>query len=589
MNEQRSSQNTQSQAGNESAQEFVSFSRQILWYANRGLPRNEFLTHALKMVKSFSGCDAVELRLVEHGKLFINKLTENARPLSRVEIVRCKRDKDGNVVASIDVNSDLEKICEDIFLSSFDPALPYYSINGSFFVGDTGQTLELSSETCKWAGGRTIRIDCGFRSLAIVPLPIEDRIQGLMLLGSEQQDWFTAERQKSLESIAHILGIAFVHRRAQIGLRERVKELTCLFGIARAASRPGISLQRILQEAVQLLPPGWLYPQLAEARITLNGYSCSTPGFREDLQKLTADIVADGLKRGSVEVAYVKKMPELDEGPFLSEERHLIDAIGNEVALIVERKHAEEEREKLQEQLRHADRLATIGQLAAGVAHELNEPLGGILGFAQLAKKGLAKPEQLQQDMEKIEAASLHAREVVRKLMLFARQSLQRKSSVDVNEIIEGGLYFLESRCAKAGITLVKELAADLPEIIADESQLHQVLINLVVNAIQAMPEGGTITIRTAKHDSGVMLAVSDTGIGIEESLLGKIFLPFFTTKDVDEGTGLGLAVVHGIVASHGGSVRVESTAGQGTRFEVRLPSNNIENANADRENRDDC
>jgi two-component system NtrC family sensor kinase len=216
--------------------------------------------------------------------------------------------------------------------------------------------------------------------------------------------------------------------------------------------------------------------------------------------------------------------------------------------------------------------LATIGQLAAGVAHELNEPLGGILGFAQLASKHPDLPGQVRKDLSKIESASLHAREVVRKLMLFARQTPPTRKKVDLNEIIEEGLYFLESRCAKAGIELVRALSSNLPAVNVDPAQIHQVLINFVVNSIQAMQAGGRLKVETFFEDGFIFLAVADTGCGMTEDVLKKIFIPFFTTKDVGEGTGLGLPVVHGIVTSHGGTVEVESQPGQGTRFVVRLP-----------------
>jgi len=276
--------------------------------------------------------------------------------------------------------------------------------------------------------------------------------------------------------------------------------------------------------------------------------------------------------RGFVEVTYLEDRPLLDEGPFLREERSLIDAIARELALITERREADEEKARLQEQLRHADRLATIGQLAAGVAHELNEPLGGILGFAQLAKKSPDLAEQVVQDMDRIIAASLHAREVVKKLMLFAREAPMKMNRLSINKTIEDGLYFLESRCAKAGIELIRNLQPDIHDIAADPSQLYQVLVNLVVNAVQAMPSGGKITIGTGEVDSRVILTIEDTGTGIDEETLRKIFIPFFTTKDVNEGTGLGLAVVHGIVSSHGGTIDVESKVGEGTRFVVSFP-----------------
>jgi len=358
----------------------------------------------------------------------------------------------------------------------------------------------------------------------------------------------------------------------EAALAERVKELTCLYGIAQVAGQPGITLKEIIQGIVELLPPAWQYPEIAFARIILDGISYTTQGFREGCQKQTAEIVVDGMSRGVVELVYVEKKPDLDEGPFLVEERNLIDAIARQVALVVERIQVEQDKLNLHNQLLHADRLATIGMLAAGVAHELNEPLGNILGFAQLAKKADEVPGSVKQDIEKIETASLHAREVIQKLLVFARQTPPEKTQVDLNQIVEDGLYFFEARCAKQGVELVRKLSSDLPEITADPAQLNQIIVNLVVNALQAMQEKGKITIQTQVYDRQVCLIVEDTGSGMADDVLEQIFIPFFTTKDVGQGTGLGLPVVHGIVTAHGGSINVESNVGQGSRFEIRLP-----------------
>jgi len=355
-------------------------------------------------------------------------------------------------------------------------------------------------------------------------------------------------------------------------LAERVKELTCLYGIAQIAGEPGISIKEIIQRIVELLPPAWQYPETACARIILDGISYTTLGFRECRQKQAAEIVVGGVPRGVIELVYVEEKPQLDEGPFLKEERNLIDAVARQVALVIERRQAEEDKLKLHNQLLHADRLATIGMLAAGVAHELNEPLGNILGFAQLAKKCPGVPASAEQDIGKIEAASLHAREIIQKLLVFARQAPPKKAQVNLNQVVEDGLYFFEARCAKEGVELVRLLSEDLPDITADPAQLNQLLVNLVVNSLQSMSGTGRITVETRFYDPNVCLIVEDTGAGMSKKILEKIFVPFFTTKDVGQGTGLGLPVVHGIVTTHGGSIDVESKVGQGTRFEIRLP-----------------
>ena len=337
-------------------------------------------------------------------------------------------------------------------------------------------------------------------------------------------------------------------------------------------ARSQASFDEVLQGVVELLPPAWLHPEVASARIMLDGKVYSTPGFRDGPYSQSADVISGGERIGVVEVFYREAEPELDEGPFLAEERSLIDSVAREVAQFFDRKRAEKERSHLKDQIRHADRLATIGQLAAGVAHELNEPLGTILGFAQLAKKDPCIGDQASRDMDRIVSASLHAREIIKKLMVFARQLPPTKVSIDLNEFVKDGIYFFEARCAKAGIDLKCRFSRDHPRITADPGQLNQVLVNLVVNAIQAMPEGGTLTLEIRSGKDHALLIVEDTGHGMTEDVRLRIFIPFFTTKDVNEGTGLGLPVVHGIVTLHRGTIRVRSRVGEGSRFEIRFP-----------------
>ncbi len=346
-------------------------------------------------------------------------------------------------------------------------------------------------------------------------------------------------------------------------LGERIKELTCLYGTAKLAAAPGLPLDAFLRGVVGLLPPAWQHPDVTTARITVDALSVATPGFREGPARQAADIVAGGATRGTVEVFYVATRPDFDEGPFLKEERSLIDAVAQQIAVVIER-------DALQDQLRHADRLATLGRLTAGVAHELNEPLANVLGFAQLAQKTPGLPAQAAADLDRIVKTALYARETIRKLMFYARQMPPKRTPIHLNALVEEGLSLI---APKAGITITRELATGLPTVPGDAAQLHQVLVNLVANAIQAMPEGGTVTVSTRAEGDVVVLAVRDTGTGMTDEVKRRIFEPFFTTKDVGKGTGLGLAVVQGIVAGHNGRIDVHSTPGKGSEFRVFLPA----------------
>ena len=358
----------------------------------------------------------------------------------------------------------------------------------------------------------------------------------------------------------------------ELALVERVKELTCLYSIAKVASETNLSLSQTMQRIAELLPSGWRYPEIASAQITVGGLSVATPGFSLTPFCLRAEIVAQHERCGEVLVVYSEPRPNGDEGPFLPEERHLLNTVASRLGLIVERHRAERDRLILTEQLHHADRLATIGQLAAGVAHELNEPLAAILGLAQLSRKVADLPEPVARDLEKIVEAALHAREVIRKLLLFARRMPLVKTAVCLNELVDEALALLEARREGSGIELVRALEQNLPDVTADPSQIRQVLINLLVNAVQAMPGGGRLEVRTGRETDHVLVAITDTGIGMGEDVLKQLYAPFFTTKDVGEGTGLGLAVASGIVKAHGGTIHVESEVGRGSRFEVRLP-----------------
>ncbi|MFY9551850.1 MAG: ATP-binding protein [Thermoanaerobaculia bacterium] len=358
----------------------------------------------------------------------------------------------------------------------------------------------------------------------------------------------------------------------ELTLYERVKELTCLYSIAHLASDPDLSLSEMMQRIAELLPSGWQYPEITSARITVDGASFATPEFRPSPFRQRADIVVDHETCGEVLIIYREPRPDADEGPFLNEERNLLNAVASRLGLIVARRRAERDRANLTEQLHHADRLATIGQLAAGLAHELNEPLAAILGLAQLSSKAPQVPEPVVRDLEKIIKAALHARDVIRNLLLFARRVPPARTKVRLNELVEQALALVEARRTDTGIELVRSLEERLPDLTADPSQIRQVLVNLLVNAVQAMSRGGRLDVQTRSEADHVLVAITDTGVGMSADVRRRLYTPFFTTKDVGEGTGLGLAVASGIVSSHGGTIHVESEVGHGSRFEVRLP-----------------
>ncbi len=372
------------------------------------------------------------------------------------------------------------------------------------------------------------------------------------------------------ERIIHELNL----EEERFDLIERNKELNCLYQVVKLANNDQIGLNELLQSACDLIPEAMQYPDIAAARVNLDQISFTTHNFSHSDHRIQKSIFIQGAERGQLEVIYAHSPSKSTESriDFLDEEHHLAQAMVRQLSLIIEKREADVKKTELEQQLRHTERLATIGQLAAGVAHELNEPLGNILGFAQLAGRNRKLPKQVSKDLDKIVKSALHAREVIKKLMLFGRRMPPQQMEIDLNKIVADGLYFLEARCAKSEIAVHKAVDPKLPLINADPYQLEQVLVNLVINAIQAMGRGGKLTIRTFADQHRVCFSVADNGPGIEEKILDQIFVPFFTTKDVDEGNGLGLSVVHGIVTAHAGTIDVHTEIGEGTTFTIRIP-----------------
>jgi len=552
--------------------EDFSLVEEILGLAQRDLQKEALLDEIANCLKRYSGCDCVEIQLVETG----------CRHQNHNQIQSVSGGAAGAVKGheSSEYDQSLEFLCRSILNKTCLASGPQFTPAGSFFTGAADEPVRLLLSDSAGRGENRektlVLYPAGtFRSIAAIPFHLGEGDLGVLLFKSRQRDFFSRRSVELFESIARFSGVSILHQRKHLALKERVKELTCLYGIARLVDQTDPSPNEIFQSVVNLLPPAWLYPEIASARIVIDGEAYLSDGFSAGCSQLRSNITSDGQQRGFVEITYNRVMPELDEGPFLNEERHLLDTVARELWLISDKWRAAHEREQLQKQLRHADRLATIGQFSAGVAHELNEPLAGILGFAQLSKKFSGLPEQVQRDLDRIISASLHAREVVGKLMLFARQTPPEKTWVNLNLLVAEGLYFIESRCRKSNIEMVRVFEEDLPEIIADPGQVYQVLINLAVNAIQSMPQGGTLKIGTSRKSEGIQLIVEDTGTGMSEEVRNKVFTPFFTTKDVGEGTGLGLSVVEGIISSHGGSISVESILGEGTKFTLYLPCKN--------------
>ncbi len=280
----------------------------------------------------------------------------------------------------------------------------------------------------------------------------------------------------------------------------------------------------------------------------------------------------------------------LDDRPektFQREDVNLLELLAPQAAISIRnaRLYQElQERIKAQQvaeaRLVRSARLAAVGEMAAGVAHELNNPLTTVAGFAELILQDLEPGSPFREDLELVLAESERARHVVRRLLDFSRPVDDQRTKTDLNELVKGVLLLVNHLTRTSSVEIVLALTEDLPWVTLDPNQIKQVFLNLVHNALQAMPNGGKLTVTTGQeeHENGghrqtwATLAVRDTGEGIPSENLEKLFEPFFSTRLPGKGTGLGLSVSYGIISSHGGFIDVESQIGQGSCFTIYLP-----------------
>lgn len=243
------------------------------------------------------------------------------------------------------------------------------------------------------------------------------------------------------------------------------------------------------------------------------------------------------------------------------------------VAAVVHYRDITEEK-RLQQEVIQQEKMAAIGMLAGGVAHEINNPLGGILAFTQLIMRDVKSDDSLKADLLEIERAAIRCKKIVADLLDFSRASSGKEiQDLDINVLIEKIVPFIKAEIKALNIDLKLETNQNLPSVYGNANRLQQVVLNLLTNACQAMPSGGELFVRTYSNDGCVCVEVEDTGCGISKENISKIFDPFFTTKPTGKGTGLGLSISYRIVREHEGIINVESEPNRGAKFIVRLPA----------------
>ncbi|MEA9414779.1 MULTISPECIES: sensor histidine kinase [unclassified Flavobacterium] len=352
-------------------------------------------------------------------------------------------------------------------------------------------------------------------------------------------------------------------------LKERIKELLCLYQISKIISKSNNVNKVTLEEIIFSVVKAWRFCDDSIVEIQINDYTLATALIPKNNVSQHSEIIVSNKVSGFIKVYYPQ--PKYNLNHFLKEEQELLDTVSFEIGNYIEKYQNLEKKATLRKTLERKDRLSILGEMTAGIAHELNTPLANILGFAELIKDE-TKDQIIIDDIAKIINSAIYSREIVKKLMFFSCGMPQQLQLLKIKPIVTDALTFLKQNFQKKSVQYQLDFQDD--DIIAkvDSIQLTQVLFNLLINAIYVAPKNSIIYIGVNSDEENMILKIADNGPGVPHEIKQKIFDPFFTTKPVGESCGLGLSVVHGIIKNHNGDIEVIDNTPSGTIFLIKLP-----------------
>jgi signal transduction histidine kinase len=354
-------------------------------------------------------------------------------------------------------------------------------------------------------------------------------------------------------------------------LKERIKELTCLYEVSSIIVNNDYNeLDKTLYSIALSLRRALQYNDDTIVEIQAGKIHLISSALPTNSSTIKSTIKVFNEPKGFIKIHYpAEKYSEKD---FLEEEVILLKTVVVNVGDLMERVAIRENEAVVKRKMEHADRLSILGEITAGIAHELNTPLANILGFAELLKSKETPGTQTSNDLDKIINSAIFSREVVKKLMFFSCEMPQNMTEVDIVPVIEDAITLIDPTFTKNEVKYKLNLPKSEILLKADTIQLTQVIFNLILNAIYFSPKNGTIKLALEQGKDKIVLKISDEGPGIKPENVGKIFQPFFTTKGVGDGSGLGLSVVHGIIKGHRGTIDYQENIPSGSIFIITFP-----------------
>lgn len=353
--------------------------------------------------------------------------------------------------------------------------------------------------------------------------------------------------------------------------KERLKELTCLYEVSSIIVNNDYNeLDKTLYSIALSLRKSFQFSKDTTVEINSDSLHLISSALPIEGVIIESNINVFNEPKGFIKVHYPSD--KFNKKDFSKEEKQLLKTVAINVGDLLERVSIRENETLMKRKMEHADRLSILGEITAGIAHELNTPLANILGFAELLKNKELDNTQTSKDLDKIINSAIFSREVVKKLMFFACEMPQNLDQTDIVPVINDAINLLDPTFKKNELKYKVLLPKEEVLLKADNIQLTQVIFNLVLNAIYFSPKNGLITISLEQGKKKVTLKISDEGRGISTENVQKIFQPFFTTKSVGDGSGLGLSVVHGIIRSHRGTIDYQNNKPTGATFIITFP-----------------